>query len=77
MFLFKLIGLGGLLLNITKKQLRLYVKINFLILAFFVVIVLMRNLKKQGLPRGAVESLQMERSAVVLPSKAASSKSED
>lgn len=54
-------------MKITKKQLYLYVKINFLILALFVVIVLMYSLRNKGLPESATESLQLknQRTAII------------
>ena len=45
---------------IKKKQLYIFVKINFLILALFVVIVLINNLKKQELSKTTVETFQLE-----------------
>ena len=47
-------------MKISNNRLRLYVKINFLILAFFVVIFLMKNLREKGLSEGAIHSLQIE-----------------
>ena len=54
-------------MKITKKQLYLYVKINFLILALFVVLMFMYSLKRTGLPKSAEESLHLknQRTAII------------
>jgi len=54
----------------TREQLYLYVKINFLILTLFVVLVLMYSLKKKGLPDSVAEPLHLkDRSATIIYTK--------
>ena len=51
-----------------KKQLWLYVKLNFLILAFLLVLFLMNYLNKKGLSKNTLESLHLQnRSARIIP----------
>lgn len=56
----------------TKDQLKLYVKINFLILSFFIVLFIIYYLNKKGLPEKALSPLQLRPATVVIPEKASS-----
>ena len=57
-------------MKLTKKQLYLYVKINFLILALFVVLVVIYSLRKKGLPGSVVDPLHLkDRSATIIYTK--------
>jgi len=57
-------------MKLTREQLYLYVKINFLILTLFVVLVLMYSLKKKGLPDSVAEPLHLkDRSATIIYKK--------
>ena len=57
-------------MKITKKQLYLYVKINFLLLSLFVILMLMYSLRKKGLPESVSEPLHLKnRSAKIIQTK--------